>query len=243
MLKKAQISALVIIAVLVLAGVGIFFIFQKKPENKNISDEDSRKVYSFVENCIREKAEQGVYYAGMTGGYIKIQTLSNDKNVAYYVYENNSYIPKKEKIEKELANYLSDNLGLCLNNFSDFPGLEIKSGEIQTGARIKNGVVSFNADYPLTIIKSNRTSYLSKFENIEVPINLEKIYSVAEKTTQGQRGSGFLCISCINKIAVQNGVYVEVSESVLAEDGYVFTIIDENSRINDNAYRFSFAVL
>ncbi len=84
-------------------------------------------------------------------------------------------------IEKQLENYIDDNLNICLNNFQEFEsqGFEITTGNPKTTVTVRDNDVLVYVKYKVEAQKDK-----SKFEIDEyiktIPVELKKIYELAE---------------------------------------------------------------
>lgn len=239
---KAQISAFVIVAILIIGVIGIYFVLKSDVLGfgKERITPQVLPVYSFVENCIKATGEDAVYHVGQTGGYFISPNLSTDNKVAYYFYNKNNIMPAKERIEKELADYMDNMLFFCMKNFNDFPDFNIKQGEIETGAKIENGYVMFDIVYPLSIEKEGKSYFISKFGNNRINVRLNVIYDILYKIMQEQmKHKEDICISCISDLGDENDVYFNLYN--YDEKTVVFVITDKNSKIKGEDYNFYFA--
>ena len=120
-MKKGQIAIFVVVVILIVVSLAILVLAKNRTAEtqKGVSSE-VRPIYSFVENCIKETGLEAVNYIGQTGGYFEISTLSTDEGIAYYLYEDENYMPFKETIENEIASYVDTLLYFCVGNFEDF---------------------------------------------------------------------------------------------------------------------------
>ncbi len=241
-IKKAQVTAFIIIAILIIAGVATFLTLRTNllnPEEERV-DPTILPVYSFIEGCVKQTTSDAVYYIGQTGGYFESPALSTENNVAYYLYEGANYIPLKERIEKELSLYVDNMLFFCVKDFNEFPDFEVKQEDIKTIAKIEDGQVVFNIAYPITISKNEKNYYFKNFKNIEVPVRLGVVYDMAYEMMQEQMKNKIdVCISCIYKLADEKDLYIEMFD--YDEKTVIFTILDQNSKVNDEDFRFYFA--
>lgn len=239
--KRGQLSVFIILAIVIVAAIGLFFLFQSSisDSGKEVIDPQIAPVYSFVENCVLDTAYEAVYFIGDTGGYYNLPELSTSNNVAYYYYDRKNYLPTKERIEEELALYVENALFFCVKDFKDFPDYEVKQGNVVANAVIEDQRVVFNVMYPISITKEGRTYSFKSFKGIEVPVRLGVIYDLLYKTMDEQMKQHEICISCLNNLAVEKDLYVDMND--YGENTVLFTVIDENSKIKGEGYRFYFA--
>ena len=140
--KKSQIAVFVIIAILIVfVVVGIFFLDNRSSKRSLVSP-DIVPIDNLVRGCIRSVFEEGVYHIGDTGGYFEPNELSNEKFIAYYLYEGENKMPLKEDIEKELEKYIDTMLFFCVEGFEGLDGFEIKQGVVKSDVKISNDFIT-----------------------------------------------------------------------------------------------------
>ena len=238
--KKGQVTIFIVIALLIVGSVGLYYVLK----NFKISDKkypaELEPVNSFVMDCIKEVSEGGVIYVADRGGYLYPPEFSSSKGVPYYYYSGKSYMPTQKQVEDELANYINNELVLCVNNFVDFPDYMIKEGTPAAKVNIDDNEVIVDVIYPLSVKKGNVVFDFKEFNNVRIPTNLGLVYSAVGKVIEEQLTHEGICITCILDIAQQYDLYMDMSDE---DDGKttVFVFRDENSKINDEPLRYSFA--
>lgn len=242
----------------------------KNKSPSNINSYGALPIYNFVGDCVKLTGNDAIYQIGKTGGYVatpqpRMEFEENfDEGVAFYLYdagktfndtevlvpslpsatlsediviEKENYMPKKEVIEKELSLYMDSFLYYCLD-FSRFSDFNISGGKVKTITRIENGKVIFNVEYPLTISRENDTYFFSEFKS-EVPVRLNEIYSLTSEIMDSQmQKQDSICMSCIYDLSNKYDMKVKMMD---AQDGIVFLVLDEKSKINNASYSFYFA--
>jgi hypothetical protein len=240
MKKRAQVTVFIIIAILIIAIIVLFFIFREKllPEEK--VDIQVQPIHSYVENCIKEIAEDAIYTIGRKGGYFLSPELSTESGVTYYFDKGKSYMPSKEIIENEISLYVDEMLFFCTKNFVDFPDFNVKQRRIKTKATITDDNVILNIEYPLSISKGETTHSFKRFEDIEISVRLGIIYNTMDEIMREQMThKENICLSCIVDLALKNDLYVEMQD--YDDETVIFTFRDENIKLNEEDYRFTFA--
>ena len=124
---------------------------------------------------------------------------------------------------------------VCVDNFSSFEGKTIEQGEITVETKILKDKLLFRIKYPLTLIED-----ISKIKTedfiISVPVRLEYVYGISQEI--------------INKIkedpdhidmAYLADFDAEVTVLPYDESNIVYSIIDEESSIEDVPLVFMFA--
>ena len=234
--KKGQVTIFIIIAILIIGAVILFFTF-KGTLRKEVVTTETAPIKNFVDECLEETAEEVIYKVGQGGGYYFPPKESTETGIAYYLINNKSYIPSKEKVESEISFFVSEKLFFCTRNFVDFPEYEIEQGEIQTITEIGENEVKLNVNYPLTIKKGESVSRIKSFET-EIPVWLGAIYGsvsvfILEETEQG------ICLSCLSNISETSNLYVNMFD--YDNETTIFIFKDENSIINEKPFEWVFA--
>lgn len=236
--KQGQVSAFIIIAILIVVVIAIFLsiTFKSGIEEERISPV-TLPIYNYVGACAKQTGLDSIYYIGQTGGYFISPNLSID-NTAVYFNKGENNLPSKEKIESELSLYMNNMLFFCTKGFRNFPDFNISQGQIKTKAKIENNKVVFNIVYPLSISKDGKTYSFEKI-NAEVPVRLNTIYTVLERIMQEQmKNKNDICLSCLNNLAFEYNLYIDMAD--YKENSVLFVISDENSKINDDYYTYYF---
>ncbi len=241
--KSGQISVFIIIAILIIAAIAVVILYRENVFNtgKDRVAPEVQPIYSFIEGCIKSTAENDIYYIGQTGGYFTSPEKSIEYGIAYYYDKGENLMPTKERIEKEIADYMNFMLPFCTQDFTDYPDFKVKTDDAKTVARIKEGKVVFSVKYPLTITKGNKNYFFENFGNTQIQVRLNKVYQLANNITQdAMKNKNNICLTCMNAEATALDLYVEYND-YSDNESIVFTIRDANSKILDMDYRFNFA--
>jgi len=236
--KLSQISIFIIIAVLIIAVIGIFFFTRLDILNFNNINPEVKPIYSFVESCVKQTGEDAVYRIGQTGGYFEIPESASENNVAYYLEKGDKKIPLKQEIEQEIANYVDEMLFFCTQNFVEFSDFSVEQGEIKTDVEIQDKKVIFNVNYPVSISKAEESYFFEKFDS-ETEVRLGIIYDIIYESVMEHMTEQDICVECINKLLEKNDFYLNMQD--YDDETVVFSIIDFDSTINSEEYRFYFA--
>lgn len=238
--KKGQVTVFVIIAIIIVISLMIYFSV-KSGIFKTIVDPEIRPVYSFVDNCLAKTSEDAIYHIGQYGGYFIVPNKSTESKIPYYFDKGRNLLLSKAQIEKELSKYMDSMMFFCVKNFADFPDFQIKQGEIKTETKILHEKVVFNLDFPLTISKGESSFFIKNF-NIEVNSRLDSIYEVASGIIEEQmKEEKNICINCIGDLAFENKIFVSMNEDPFDANTIIFTLIDDQEKINEEEYVFYFA--
>ena len=236
--KKAQITIFIILAIAVVAAVGIYFAVSGNLDKVKGSSLDTRQIKSFVESCVEEAGEDAIYSISQKGGYLFSPNMSTFSGIPYYFYEGENYMISKPELEKEISKYMNAEIYLCTNEFENFPNFKIKEGRINTSVEILEDSVEFSVEYPLTISKENSSVELENFE-ARISSGLGIVYNSIYEIIKDQMNYDSICMSCIMNIAEEKDVYVGMKEGV--DGDVIFTITEKNIGLDRKDFEFVFA--
>ncbi|MBU1632529.1 MAG: hypothetical protein KJ580_04935, partial [Nanoarchaeota archaeon] len=114
---------------------------------------------SFVESCMEETANPSVYLLAAQGGVIypdeDSKILLTDYGMINYAWMNGLNGLSREKMEKDLAEYLETYIDFCLGDFETFTkqGIEVKPDYEKIKAEFKIGENSINImlNFPMLV--------------------------------------------------------------------------------------------
>ena len=257
--KRSQITVFVIIAIFLIAAIGIVFIVKNSVKNGVITPKvGTENVGDFVTECLESTSENGLVIIGRQGGYYKFASELNvaysgndsepgilftelgDINVPYYFYNLKNIMPPKEKIEEQLSLYVRDNLNNCIKDFDIFEqkGFSIEAGNINATTKILEDKVEIFLDYPVTITKADFTQTKTVY-SADFPIRLKKIYNITQTFLSLQTiNSGRLCVECLIA-AVPASFHTQVLTSY--DNTNIFILTDKERKLNNSNYDFIFA--
>ncbi len=207
--NKSQVSIFMIAAVLVLL-LGLFYFYYQKQTEKKIEfvQPELVPIKSYVENCMKNIAEDGLQRIGFSGGYINIpEVISQDYRrylssfpqsglkIPYWWYSGIESVPTEDYIRLQLKNYIKAQLNDCLNNFEQFNStFEInKLKDPTVDVKFNDEDTSIELDYQLEVIGKygNFKALLENFR-YEVPIRFKKAYELAKLIMQRENNDYFL---------------------------------------------------
>ncbi len=242
MKKRAQVTLFIILAVLIIAVIIVIFFVLREKSPKSFVPPKLQPINNFVMACLEETSNNALINIGEQGGYFFItsNTPSIENNIPYYLYNNQNLIPPIKTIEQSISGFIYEELSFCILNFKDFKNEYNISHELKSvETKINNDKVSISLDYPISVKIEDSVLALKDFA-ITLPIRLNTIYNSADEIINGQKQyKGEICLSCLYDIGEQNKIHIDMLDY---ENSTIFTIIDENSKINDESYNFIFAV-
>jgi len=207
--KRSQVTVFIILAIVIVAGIGIFFAVRSGLFSTNIPQE-LEPVYSYYQACVEEETLNGIYILEQQAGYIDVPEFSPGSEYMpfsnqlgflgigvpywYYVSGNgisNEQVPSKSKMQEQLNDYLEEGVDLC--DFSQFEeqGFEVSIGESEVKSSIKDNSVSVSVNQNLNINYGD-ISWRGTKHSVSVDSMLGKFYDLAKKIYQNNEDEMFL---------------------------------------------------
>ena len=245
--KKAQVTVFIVIAVVILGALASFFIYKNISqkgllENENLDDNSVVLVESTLD-CFSLVYSNALTIAGFQGGYTNVKDgLYDGYTVLPYYYKQGTLnIPTISTIETELANYVDEAIPYCINyqdnileleNFGlnltrldsleqNYLGYTMDFNKHNTKVKIHETKVTFTTDLDLSISKEDGTQYSIDFS--KYPVNYESdlldMHEIASYiATSLKEDSEALCLTCINDLASQKELTVEITNYQIPQD-------------------------
>ncbi len=235
MSKKGQLMFFVIIGVLIVLGGVLVVINVKnyQEESKVNFPVEHQPVVNFGQECLRQTSEEGLRLIGEHGGYTEDPETSasptdsdavdfSGAGVVYWSYlksENTcktcEFSSKKPflykskgspSIEAELDNYIKENLPRCINNFDSLKqqGFILSTGgEIVPNSKVTENTVRVDLKFPVRSEKGSAA--LIQDYRIDLPVNLKRLYDLADNMTIQAENEKFLEHFTMNLISGFSG--------------------------------------
>lgn len=248
--KRGQVTIFILIGIILLFSVSATFYFNYEiiKDKLNIGKEKPRDftatadaVKSAVEKCLKETAEEGLFYIGLQGGYYEtnphFEQLS-DMQTPYYFYLGNESIPTKDTIQDELSKYIQEKLQGCID-LAPFEnqGYSFETGEASATANIKEKQVNIDAEFPITIQRETVTSTIRSF-NQEVSLDFYRMYAIVEELAKEQKKSpNSVPLIFLSDLAYRNGFKYATTD--MGENSVLFTLFFNNT-VKDDYYTYAF---
>ncbi|MBM3233522.1 hypothetical protein FJZ19_00335 [Candidatus Pacearchaeota archaeon] len=179
MKNKAQITIFIIIAVIIVAGIAIFFIIisKTKPEMQRPSMDNPQ---AYIEKCARDAASEAIDIMLPQGGYLNPVNykLYNDTKVAYLCYIKANYQPCImqtplfiEHFENEITNYITGKIDLCFNQLKT--ELEAKSHNVKMeGMNVSTILGTGNVQIKINrIFNTEKNQETRRFDSFKTAFN------------------------------------------------------------------------
>jgi hypothetical protein len=183
--KKAQVTIFVILALIIIVGIILLFLF-KSPIESTVIDEKNPQ--SFIDSCVREATEEAIDILSEQGGDIIPlgSTMYESRNISYLCYNANYYIPCVNQkpmlidhIESEIDDYIKPKVEDCFNLLKselEQENYEIEIGSMDLTTELKRGQVLVNINRDFKISKGDD---VRKFTSFKIKLT-HPIYNLAE---------------------------------------------------------------
>jgi len=191
--KKAQVTAFIIIGLVILGTVGLFtYVINSTTKYKDTPNE-YMPVVEYVDQCVRETTASGIFLLSLQGGYVELpEAISTNPEsyidmgfkVPYWYYKGQRRGPYIEMIEEDLAEYINQNLLICLDNLNSFRDQytineDISKTDITTEVLITVDDVYVETDLPLTLSTSDVISITLPLIQVETEYNIGQMLDLA----------------------------------------------------------------
>ena len=235
---KGQITPIIIVAIVLVVGLGIYFTI---PGSNNVEkvDPSVEPIYNLVQGCLEESANSAVIDIARQGGYLNPPEESFE-DFPYYVKNGQRLMPTTDFIGEELSKYMEVSTFFCTRNFQDFPSFNVETKEIDVKTVINEDRVDFTVKYPLTIVKDDKTFEIENFRH-SVDARFGKMIDLAEFLVVDQLDHPIsLCITC--------GAYISETydmdyNNVNFQNGNFFhSISDSKIKLDNKPLEFNFAM-
>ncbi len=183
------------------------------------------QITSFVESCLKNTAEPGIYLLGIQGGVIYPddfrQVLLTENSFINYGYLDGVDQLKRERLEEQLGEFVERNILQCMN-FETFAarGLVVTEKKApKVGVRITTDEVLVSLEYKLDIEQGEDRIRLESFSST-IPLRLGKLVEEAEALVE-QHGA-------LLEIPSFPGTYVTVFP--FDRETVIYSLSDEGQR-------------
>ena len=242
--KRGQIAIFIIIAVILIASVGVYFFIVKPGALKTTTEKSDSPIYAYAEECIESSIFKSVEAFGLQQGYYIVpEDKSLDTSfyrIAYYYLEGETLIPENDFFEKEFSKIINDKILEQCSDFSFFEeeGYEINANieGINSETRISEEKLEVNVYYPIFTRTNESSTSFSEF-SYDLSLRIGHVVDVSRTLVEKIKEEP----SVVDLTFLLNQD-VDISIVDYDECNKIYIIIDENSTINEEPYAFSFAV-
>lgn len=196
MYKRGQATLFIILGIVLVVIIVLLFTTKTiELPRRSVESSQLSPVRDYVEQCIDEIANEWIYLLGQNGGSVISSSQSvrfKGFNIAYLCYSPTGtkddlscyHDNLKEKMEKNLAEYVKSNLGNCLVGLDEsFQNRDISQTLKSVDVIISDYRVALVVEMPLEIRRGNEVISMDKFTKI-VEVPLGKLTDVAAEITE-----------------------------------------------------------
>ncbi len=234
-LKKSQVTIFIIMAIVIIAGVSLFFLLKDRVRIDEIPQEFKPIEQHFL-SCIETKTLAGISLLQEQGGYIylpdfepgsRFSPTSNylnflGTNIPYWHYVSGNNIQKQQvpsvsSMEEQLENYLKENLNCDFSKYRQ-QGFEVFLGDISPYVDIKENQVEVKIKSTLQSSFGDKNIEIREHKK-KVSSNLGKFYNEAKKIYNKEKQNYFLenyTLDVLYSYAPVTGVELSCSPKVWA---------------------------
>ncbi len=193
--KRGQITAFIVIGILILFAVGfVLYIASLRPDLNPFASKET-EIEQFIGVCLQETAKEAIITAGTTGGYIDVpeNIKINEKSyfsfargvepkIPLWYYRGDPRIPTKEFIAGQISDYIVSNINNCFDNFNIFKERYqlILKGNMSAETAINDGNVFVKLNYPLEVTEKG-TGSIQAVNSVgrTIDVKLGEMYNLA----------------------------------------------------------------
>ncbi len=231
--RRAQMTIFVIIAIVIVAGIVIYFIVRDRLGLGGISSE-LQPVFEHYEECIKQEARTAIELAESQGGFINVDyepgseyaPFSSQLNFLgfpipywYYVSGNGlikEQVPLRGDIENGIAEYVEERANDC--DFESFyaQGFSISLDEADAKVGIDEDNVNVEVNSEIVVSKGDEIARKNIHE-VNVDSKLGKFYDIARKIYEKERDSAIFDnygVDVLRLYAPVDGVEISCSGKV-----------------------------
>ena len=186
-----------------------------------ITPEELMPVKSYIQACMTYTGEKAVIKLGRGGGYIELpDEIKNNKEayieltpnglmkIPYWYYNGKSFIPSIEQMEKQISDYIKNNIKDCadLDVFKYEFNIEEKD-DISVKTSINKEDVEINMEYILVLTdkSSGETTKISRFSTV-LPVRLKKAYELGRNMMEAENSKMYLENITIDLMAMNDEI-------------------------------------
>lgn len=234
--NRAQLTVFIIIAIILVAGVALFFAFRSGLSFGGLPA-NIQPVYNTFTSCIEEDALVGIDVLESQAGYIELPDfepgssympfsnqldfLGNGIPYWYYVSGNNiqkTQVPSESDMEEQLANFIEGQIENCIFDAYYEQGFEIvyNPGDARANVEISDNGVDIILDMDLEISQGEETA-LVRNHNINVNSKLGTLYNSAKEIYEYEQETLFLenyAVDNLRLYAPVDGVEITCSPKI-----------------------------
>ncbi|MBM3233782.1 hypothetical protein FJZ19_01680 [Candidatus Pacearchaeota archaeon] len=230
MKNKGQITVFIIIAIVIVAGIAIFFVFRDKIFVSKLPAR-FQPIENYFLTCIEDKAIEAKNILGQQGGYIyppefqagsSFSPFSNMLDFYgsgvpywYYISGNNlvkEQVPGRQKMEDQLDKYIEENLDCDFSGYEQ-QGYTINFSKPKVSTTINDYDIQVNVQSDLDMSRESESARQTSHKT-SISTRTGKFYSEALKIYNYEKQNSFLenyAVDVLRNYAPVDGVEISCS--------------------------------
>ncbi|NMB66478.1 hypothetical protein GYA25_00235 [Candidatus Woesearchaeota archaeon] len=196
--KKGQLTIFIIVALLIVSGVVIFFLFRNNIVKESIPL-TIQPVYTTFDSCIQDLGKKGIYLLESQGGYIYLPEYQKGSynfpsssylnfmgnNIPFWDYFSSTSLEKKQipsqgDMEDQLKKFIESNVKNCDFSINYAQGFEITLKDFSVSPKILDNKIIIDSSFNMNISLNNQ-SFLINHYKTDLVSNLGLLYNDALK--------------------------------------------------------------
>jgi len=204
--KRGQLTLFILVSVLLVLSVVLFYYLKGNLLENNIPGSEPTR--DEIIECLDFTTKNALYFVSYQGGYNTKPGRVFDFSPTffpYFYYEGEESVPSLDFIEKEMGEYVKENLGSCLDSL-ETSGFDVGYDINNVNVEIKKEGVEFVVDDPITLSKDSLSMQiqLSKFPEF-YPVKLYDLHTMSEFYVNDLvEDEDYYCITCIARMAEES---------------------------------------
>jgi len=205
--KRGQVTIFIIIAILVVAGVVLFFTLRGDVSLRKVP-ENLEPVYDNFQVCVESNMQEGIILLERQGGYIYLPEYRDTvgpfsswlyfsgNSIPYWSYTRGGVefeqVPTEEDMERDLEKYLQREVQGCSFQEYEEQGFSVeKADNVDANVDIQDNNVDAELDFDLSIEKEGESVTVSDHE-ISVDSSLGDLHDSAMEIYEKEKQERFL---------------------------------------------------
>jgi len=232
--KRGQLTIFIIIALIIVAGAGLFFMFREDLGLVKVPA-SIQPVYNSFLSCLEDNVLFGIDVLETHAGYIYLPDIESGSRYMpfssqlnflgsnipywYYVSGNNiqkEQVPSRKDMEKSLEQFIESKIRGCVFDNYYEEGFEITQGKPKARVLIDDSKVRVDLNMNLNIVKEDDVTVIKK-HRLNVNSKLGELYNSAKKIYNKEQEDLFLesyAIDVLRTYAPVDGVELTCSPKV-----------------------------
>jgi hypothetical protein len=235
--KRAQVTIFIIVALLIVGGIIGFFAIKNKSSSIDSSVPATvLPIYNFIQDCLKETAENALYELGANGG--DIYSVKRLPSGEVYYGSNDKFANLKE-IELSLSAYINNNLNSCIEKLqSNLSGFVITNENLSVNTEIRSDNIKINFNQGSFFIEKEESKWELKDINSEFKTDFLNIYNISMELKNRYFENNGIDLTYLSNLE-NNEIKIFFNEY---PDYVIITIFHEKGVANDLPYLFKFAL-